>query len=736
MNEDCMSWRPQRNEDRGRSKRAYHTGTSPRHDSADASSYRFRAMFRTNRFGSAAAATLCAVLLTSQGSAETTRPAVARPVLNTAGAAADQGVVFFVPFPSKAGVIAIGTAHTLDRREVAAAGEVEFLVGNSTQSVARSRGYWVPPGVPFSANGATFRDDFVVYSLRSAPTAVRTLKIDSEPIERRSRVRILGIPIGDSEPSVEVKGVVAKVSMDRIEIDLDQPTSLRGWGGAPVVSQDTGRVVGIVQAADPNRDVPRITAAPIGGVSDALDKRAADSQDELAFAQFGEIAAPASVATASETSRRAPGELQPIILPLEPEPAEIELTIEYPSDGIVMADTACGAFVAGRAIALEGASQRFDVAIVLDTSGSTEDLTGSDINGNGVIGTPHMGRMSSLFGESTTDPGDTILAAEVAAARQLLRGLDPRSTRVALVTFAGGIFGAGHGDQRPTRQAMPAAMTRSPLTHDFHRVETALDRVLKDRSGGETDMAAGIRFGFQELNGLQGSRSEVRDGTTKLMFFFTDGEPTAPHGVAARTDNYLAVAREAQRAKRLGVRIHSFAIGPLAINRPIAAVAMADITDGYFTPVRHPGELSEIIDAVGFANLEDVTIQSVTTGKRATPFRIAADGSWGGFVKLSDGKNQIEVAARASNGGQTLRHVNVISEPAAQPEVIPPELAIRHNRLLEDCLRNEKVRTVAAEKEHAEIVRRELMLQIDRDRARARERAEQQRKQLDLEIEE
>jgi hypothetical protein len=162
---------------------------------------------------------------------------------------------------------------------------------------------------------------------------------------------------------------------------------------------------------------------------------------------------------------------------------------------------------------------------------------------------------------------------------------------------------------------------------------------------------------------------------------------------------------------------------------------MADITEGYFTPVRHPGELSEIVDAVGFANLENVTIQSITTGDTATPFRIAADGSWGGFVKLLAGKNEIQVAARASDGSQTVRHVNVVLESAAQPAVIPPELAVRHNRLLEDCLRTAKLERVAVEKKHAEAVRRELMLQIDAERARARRRAEQQRKQLDLDVE-
>lgn len=683
-------------------------------------------MLRANRILSVAVTASCVVLLGAAARAETSRPAVARPVLSSGGASDKHGIVFFVATPSKAGVAAIGTAHTLDRRELAAAGEVEFRLGNSTQAIAHSRGFLVPPGVPFSTDGATILDDYFVYSLSAAPTAVRTLKFDSEPIDHRSRVRILGIPAHGFEPTSEVTGVVAKASDALIKIDLDRPVSLRGWGGAPVLSQHTGRVVGIVQAAAPNRHVPRVTAAPIATVRDALDNRGADTQD-LAFVRFRE---PTSVADDSDPSPPARREMEPIVLPLERDPTRIELTIEYPSDGVVMPDTACGAFVAGRAIALRGPSQQFDVAIVLDTSGSTEDLTGSDINDNGVIGTPHVVGIGSLFREPTTDPGDTILAAEVAAARQLLRGLDPRTTRVALITFAGGAASAG-----PTRQAMPAANTRSPLTHQFSRVETALDIVLRGRSAGETDMAAGVRSGFVELNGLGGSRSEVRDGTTKLMFFFTDGEPTAPHGVAARSDNYLAVEREAQRAKDLGVRIHSFAIGPLAVNRPIAAVAMADITDGYFTPVRHPGELSEIIDAVGFANLEDVTIESATTGDSATRFRIAADGSWGGFVKLSAGTNQIEVSARATDGTRTIRHVSVISESTARPAVIPPELAIRHNRLLEDCLRDAKNQRVAVEKRHAETVRRELMLQIDAERARARQRAAQQRKKLDLEVE-
>jgi hypothetical protein len=49
-------------------------------------------------------------------------------------------------------------------------------------------------------------------------------------------------------------------------------------------------------------------------------------------------------------------------------------------------------------------------------------------------------------------------------------------------------------------------------------------------------------------------------------------------------------------------------------------------------------------------------------------------------------------------------------------------------------LRNLKQLRVVAEKEQAEKVRKELLLEIGRERAKARERAAEQRKQLELEV--
>jgi hypothetical protein len=651
---------------------------------------------------------------------------VARPVLSSGLSFSRKGVAFFVETPDGA-IAAIGTAHTLELGNVATAGRVEFRVGNSEEAAAVSTGFLVAPGKPFSNPGGSMEGDYFVYAIGNGASDVTPLRVSPETPEARAAVRVVGIPAKGPDPSLAVRGTVARVLAGEIHIDLESPVDLRGWGGAPVISEASGAVIGFVQAAAVEAALPRITAAPIGAVWQAIGKRAA-GDPVLAFDGFHNPQSP--VANHFE-SGEPQTTIEPVILPVEAEGVGLELDIEFPVDGLVMSDSVCGAFVAGRAMAVEDGTQRFDVAIVLDTSQSTDEPTGADINGNGIIGTRHLGRLDSLFGNRKDDPGDSILAAEVAAARQLLRGLDPRTTRVTLVTFSGG-YGSAFG----TSRAIEPAVTHTPLTHDFAQVEAALERILESGGVGQTNFAAGVRFGAVELNGLTGAISDPREGSSKLMFFFTDGEPTEPHGVDAQTDNYLAVTREATRARDLGVRVHSFAIGPLAVTRPIATVSMADITGGYFTPVRHPGELSEIIDAVGFASLDDVTIRSVTTGDGATPFRMSADGSWGGFVQLEPGANHIEVSAISSDGIAVVQSVRVVSEPAAEPAAIPPDLAVRHNRLLEDCLRNAKTQRAAAEQAHAEKVRRDLMLEIEKERADARRRADEQRKTLELEVEE
>ncbi|MBW2542687.1 MAG: VWA domain-containing protein [Deltaproteobacteria bacterium] len=660
----------------------------------------------------------------ASGSAERAlaAPAVARPTIPNHAASQSSGTVFFTEVAATGAIAAIGTAHTLKISDIDKAGRVEFRLGGSWDLISTSTRLFVPPGIPFTAPGGSVAGDFFVYALDSAPSGVRVLELETASnlarLKKGDAVQILGIPAKGGDDEVVVGGTIWAATAEQIQVNLEEAVDLRGWGGAPVIATASGRVIGILQASVSRASKPRLTVGPIDAVRNAIDGLRAGAAGQT----FAKLAATPAV----KESERAKNRTQPRIVPGMHQ-TNIHLEIEFPGDGAVVAESACGTFVAGRAMALDDRSKRFDVALVLDTSGSTKAATGADVDGDGVVGVEQRGRISSFFGGGSTDEGDSVLAAEVAAARQILRDFDPRTTRVAVITFAG-------GDSE--REAGPPALTRQPLTNEYARVEQALDFILRAEPTGQTHISGAVDHATMELLGLIGSRSAKISNSEKLVFFFTDGQPTLPYGPLAQSDNTRAVRRSALRANKAGIRIHSFAIGPEALAGPIASVELADMTGGSFIPVRHPGELSAVVDALNFANLDEVTLQSETTGEPAEPFRVTADGSWGGFVKLVPGPNTIRISARSTDGIDAVERLQIVHEPAAKPLTVPADLGIRHNRLLEDCLRNLKQLRVEAERVQAEKVRKELLLEIGKERAKARKRAAEQRKQLELEVEE
>ena len=408
----------------------------------------------------------------------------------------------------------------------------------------------------------------------------------------------------------------------------------------------------------------------------------------------------------------------------------LRLDVEYPPAGEVVRDSACGVFVAGRA-GVRGEGHAFDVVIVIDTSRSTIEPARADIDGDGSVGKATLGPIGSNYEVRCTDPGDTILAAELAAARALLRGLDPRDTRVALVRFAG----VAPEEQHWYSRSKPA-QTLQALTADFDRVERALDQLGSDEPEGSTHMAAGVDQATLELLGQTGAQSEANPRSEKIIFFFTDGQPTLPYGPARLADNVREVMLAASRAGEAGIRIHSFAIGLEALDGPVASVDMAERTHGFFTPIRHPGDLVDVVGEVSFANLEEVSLRSLTTGEPAELLRTTADGTWAGFVRMQPGANRIEVSARASDGSQAARTLEVAMAKEGVAPAVPADLVLAHNTLLGECLRTVKAERMEAERVRAEQVRRQLRDEIERERARARVRASEQRKQLQLEVDE
>jgi Mg-chelatase subunit ChlD len=408
---------------------------------------------------------------------------------------------------------------------------------------------------------------------------------------------------------------------------------------------------------------------------------------------------------------------------LQTPPASLE--IEYPPDGLALGPSGCGLFVAGRA-----GPPELDVVIVIDTSVSTAAPSGTDLDGDG-----HVGRSDPcLIGftkleDCSTDHGDSILAVEVAAARRLAQSLDLRRTRLGLVSFSGGPADLVRGEP-----VLPNAVTRVPLTEDLAQLEMGLRALYQGIPAGGTHMAAGIDQATVELLGLSGAMSTADPTRSRTVVLLTDGAPTLPFGAEQPADNVRAVLRAADRAQKARIRVNTVAIGPLALEGPVAAVDTAERTGGAFIPVRDAGNLLEAIDEVKLAPPVQVEITNRTSGESAREFRITPGGSWGAFVPLVPGGNRVEVVARTEDGGEVRRRVAVTLDESAPPAAVPREFDFLGSGAFGVCLREAKRVELTAEELQRQQVRRELLLEMERERARARDRAARQRKELDLEL--
>lgn len=396
--------------------------------------------------------------------------------------------------------------------------------------------------------------------------------------------------------------------------------------------------------------------------------------------------------------------------------SRLGVAIHYPrADMRLPPAPGCGVYVSGRA-----GVRLFDVVLVIDTSASTADPSGADIDGDGVVGRAWLDEIGE---HHNSDGGDSIMAAEVAAARQLVRELDAETTHVGVVTFAGEERGPLAWLTRPG----PSARTRHALSRNYTAVDQTLAALLSHQPAGSTDIAAAIDQAVANFGPPDPKKR-------RLVMFFTDGFPTLPHGPRQEANNVIAVLDAARRARGAEVEVHTFAIGREAVEWPLALIETAGRTGGVFTPVRHPADLVDMVTHAGVGDLQRVTLRNATTGVKAWPFAISPDGAFHGFVPLAQGKNELEVSATSTIGVEARRAIAVMLDPNSESEQVPASLVRRQTRLLEECLRFTKRKRRAAEATRTEQVRRRLEVEIERGRREARERAEQQRKRLDLDV--
>ena len=349
----------------------------------------------------------------------------------------------------------------------------------------------------------------------------------------------------------------------------------------------------------------------------------------------------------------------------------VRIRVEEPAPHSLVTAPESVVTVRGFARSAPGEAAPLDLVLVLDVSRSTRLASGSDVDGDGHVG-EQRGRIGS------TDPDDTVLQAEVAAARALLASWPAareRGARLGLVTFS------GESDSRTGFRLDPKqadAWLRAPVSEDIGRLDAALDRILEEGPHGATNFEAGIRLAtaaLEEAAAAPGSQP----GPQRALLFLTDGLPSFPIGRADVADPGDAErARSAARkAAAAGIGIHVFALGPDALAEPDAAVDLARLTGGSFTALPEPARIVEVLGELSFQGSTGVRVTNLETGAPALVLQVAPDGGFEARVPVVEGANRIRVQAgqppvhvdvpiqfRLETGPETRRHLEIqVLEP-------------------------------------------------------------------------
>ena len=383
---------------------------------------------------------------------------------------------------------------------------------------------------------------------------------------------------------------------------------------------------------------------------------------------------------------------------------EPRVEILSPRDGARIVQEQSTILVSGKVSAQESRTPNVDIVFVIDTSGSTAHYAGVDFgdsklptaSGLGGRGSPQIGIFGGGLGLGVPplrDLRNSILAAEVGAARRLLTQLNPETTRVGVVTFA------------------EQAQLVQPLTHDYQQAKQALEEIFIKGPYGGTNMAEGIRAAIRELAGL--GRSERRTDAVKVQLLLTDGFPTLPIGGGRKltledTDLAISAARIAGKA---GIKIHVFALGEEALSYPRAAVGIAGASGGILTPVVRPADILGVLEDISVVGIDYITVLNETTGQRATQLRLATDGFFSSALPVAEGLNRIQVLARSGDGSIARGSVSVYYEHGGK-------------RSLELEVFLEKERNLKLEVERLGKTREEIERQIDRGREESLKRSQ------------
>ncbi len=202
-----------------------------------------------------------------------------------------------------------------------------------------------------------------------------------------------------------------------------------------------------------------------------------------------------------------------------------------------------------------------DVVLLIDASEESATSSGADVNGDGRVDPGkglHLGK-GGVPRLSFRTGGDSILSAELFAARRLLAHLGEHMTRIGVVLMAQPF------DPHPCEMDPkgPGAEVLQPLTFDHASVAAALDRIATRHPGGASNLAEGLRMSASMLTGLSAEGGRARAGARRVILFLGYRAPTFPFGSPYHTsaEDIALAERAAAVVGRAGIRLEVLAFG-------------------------------------------------------------------------------------------------------------------------------------------------------------------------------
>jgi hypothetical protein len=352
-----------------------------------------------------------------------------------------------------------------------------------------------------------------------------------------------------------------------------------------------------------------------------------------------------------------------------------------------------------RGVAAPHGAATNDLVVAIDVSDSVLLPSGWDVDGDGPGGRSDPALAAAYASDPVLstraregDVDDSVLMAEIAAARALLDRLDLTRDRVALVAFS------------------DTASVLAPLGSPRGKLDAALDALPGDlkRWGRGTNYGDAIAAAQAALGDDPEALARGADGALpgrrRAILFLSDGEPTLPVGRDMPRQHALWSAGAAAAA---GIRIHAFALGEEARPGLDVFAELAARSGGRFERLERAGDAIARLPATDLVGLASLRIVNATTGRPARALRRFPDGHFDAFVELAPGANRLRVEAEASDGARAAAEREVV-RAAGSPAPAAAE------SMLEELRRRTREVEVRAEMERTRRVQKlDLELRVE-----------------------